>query len=219
VNKGIVICTWYGGQETLGVLLKSLEGYTDYPIYVVINGYGKADKEWVNSIIRQVGGFRIIGNAQDGYELGAIKLALEFTNLDEFVLLQDTIEIINTDLFRILLEDYLDVSVSYGPYFHSYLGKFRREALNKIDIPCVSDKIEAVRNEADFTNLYRDIERVEVFNPSFTDTIGTFEEMFGRTNLVLKDSYIIKRKGTWNSSQLYSNEEEHIASDLAHLQK
>lgn len=198
MNQGIVICTWSGGKEQLTVLLDSLKG-TTYPIVIVVNDAPNAD--WVNNLSSEYLVFRM---PWDGYELGAMQVALRHTNLDEFVLLQDTFEILDITLFDRLFNDYPGQSVAYNPHFQMYLGKFRREALEKMEIPEVRNKADAVLQEEHFTKEYRAIETTVVFNPAFIDNnfYDSWEERWGRKNLVLKDQYLIKRKGVWDASQI-----------------
>lgn len=162
--------------------------------------------EWHKSLYYMTGemGWHVYEQDFDGYEIGAIEATLHQTDWDEFILLQDTIEIKNQQIFRMLFENYQGKSVSYNPHFQMYLGKFRREILQRMTLPVVRDKIEAVRQEEDFTRAYRAIEITDVFNPSFRDEnfYDSWEEVFGRKNLKLEDDFIIKRKGTWSASQL-----------------
>jgi hypothetical protein len=198
MNQGIVICTWAGGKEQLTILLDSLKG-TPYPIVIVVNA--ALDADWLDNLSSEYLVFRM---PWDGYELGAIKVALQNTNLDEFVLLQDTFEVLDISLFDRLFNDYPSQSVAYNPHFQMYLGKFRREALEKMKIPEVSTKAEAVLQEERFTKAYMALESTVVFNPDFIDNnfYDSWEERWGRKNLVLRDQYLVKRKGIWSASQI-----------------
>lgn len=204
-KQGITVTTWSGGQDSCRLLLKSLWNVS-YPVLVVVNDFPKMSAEWAKQLYYMTGEMRwhIYEMAYDGYEIGAIDATMKATDWDEFILLQDTIEIKNQKIFEMLFNNYGGRSVSYNPHFQMYLGKYRREVLERMTLPEVRTKIEAVRQEEDFTRAYKNIEPTDVFNPSFKDEAfyNNWEEMFGRKNLKMEDEFIIKRKGTWNASQL-----------------
>lgn len=201
MNQGIVVCTWSGGEESSSRLLKSLEG-VPYPIVVVVNNAFATPTSW---LIRLGNDYSVISLVNDSYELGAIKTVLENTDFDEFVFFQDTFEVVDQSLFDILFKEYEGRSVAYNPYFQMYFGKFRRVILERMAIPEVTTKAEAVRQEDLFTKAYRELDPdTAIFNEHFIDQnyYGHWDEMFGRKNLVMSDQYVIKRKGTWDSSQI-----------------
>ena len=200
MKQGIVIVTWSGGKAQFETLINSIKD-THYPIIVVVNDAPNADNAWLSAISNN---YLVFQMPWDGFELGAIQTVLQNTVLDEFILLQDTFEILDISIFDILFNNYPGQSVAYNPHFQMYLGKFRREVLKKLSIPEVRNKIDAIRQEEQFTNAYKAIEPVVIFNPSFRDEnfYGSWEERWGRKNLVLRDQYLIKRKGTWDANQL-----------------
>lgn len=199
MKQGILIVTWSGGKESFKILINSLS--TEYPVIVVVNDGNNA------SWITEFKDIRFIISEDDRFELGAITKVLELTDWDEFILLQDTIEIKNNSIFEILFNNYPNQSVAYNPHFQMYLGKFRRETLEKLSIPVVTNKIESVAQEGAFLKQYMDTENVAIFNPHFIDGnfYGSYEELWGRKNLILSDEYLIKRKGTWDASQLQAS--------------
>lgn len=205
MTQGITIATWPGGQESCEVLLDSIWGVT-YPVLIVVNDSNNVSKEWQKKLYWLSGEMRWHVQEQDydGYELGAIETTLRTTDWDEFIFLQDTIEVKNIKIFDLLFENYKGKSVSYNPHFQMYLAKYRRVALEKLVLPQVRTKVEAVRQEELFAKQYTDIEETDVFNPSFRDEnfYESWEERFGRRNLKMEDEFIIKYKGTWNASQL-----------------
>lgn len=203
MKQGIVVCTWSGGQEACEILLKSIWN-VPYPVLIVINDVKNMPLDWWKKLYAMTGeqNWHIYEQEHDGFELGAIKAALQHTDWDEFFLLQDTFEVLNKDIFRILFEDYRERSVTYNPYKQMYLIKFRREILEKMEIPEVREKLESIRQEEVFTTAYGNLEpNMHCFNPAFKDDAfyGNYEERFGRRNLVMRDQYLIKRKGTWTA--------------------
>jgi|GEM_PF-1414708 len=206
MKQGIVIVTWSGGEKPCRRLIDSVWGI-EYPVAIVINDAQNIPPDWLRNLYVLSGemDWHLLPQNFDGFEIGAIERILEDTDWEEFILLQDTIEIKDKDLFRKLFEDYPQQSVAYNPHFQMYLGKFRREILNKLTLPIVRTKIEAVRQEELFTRDYWNADpETKVFNPHFRDEnfYSNWEEEFDRRNLKMEDDYIIKRKGTWDSKQL-----------------
>lgn len=206
-TQGITITTWSGGQEPCERLIRSIWN-VDYPVLFVINDSKNLSKEWRKKLYSLTGeqGWHIYQQEFDGFEIAAIDATLSVTPWEEFVLLQDTIEIKDLEVFNKFFIEYNGTSVAYNPHFQMYLGKYRRSVLEKMrPFPQIRDKIEAVRQEWDFTKHYRTIDgNMSILNPEFTDDrfYTSFEDMFGRTNLKMEDQYLIKRKGTWDAKQL-----------------
>jgi hypothetical protein len=165
-----------------------------YPILAVINN--GVESTWLDSFIS----IRTIKLPEDRFELGAMKATLEHTDWDEFILIQDTFEVINPEIFDILFTNYPDQSVFYGPSRQMFLAKYRRQVLEKLEIPDTRTKLESIFQESKFANLYESVEPFMIFNHSFRDEnfYGNTEWKWGRENLVLKDEYLIKWKGTWD---------------------
>lgn len=192
MNRAVVVATWSGGQEPAEVLLKSLIGCV-YPVYVVVNSAKNADPAWLDSLA-WVYHVRLI--EEDRFELGAISVILESTDIDEFVLLQDTFEVKDQAFLDVCFAE--DASIALGPNFFHYAGKFRRRALEKMTIPVVTTKAESIFHEHDFVREYAQHDLVRVFDPHFHDGENQgFVEAFGRMNMLLENAYFIKRKGTW----------------------
>ena len=205
MTKGILVVTWSGGEEPCTLLLKSLWNVS-YPVFIVVNDAHNMDKGAWKRLYRLSGeqNWTLHANDKDSFEIGAIDIVLNNTNWSELVILQDTFEIKDQKVFDLLFDS--PKSVMYNPYFQMYLGKFKREVLEKMrPFPEIKTKRDSVKQEWDFTKRYRDIDRdMTVFNPAFDDSnfLNNFHEMFGRNNMVLEDQYLIKRKGTWNATQL-----------------
>lgn len=205
MKQGITVSTWSGGQESCKLLLKSLWNI-QYPVLVVVNDHPNMPVDWHKNLYYLTGeqNWHMYEQPYDGYEIGAIEATLTATDWEEFILLQDTIEIKNQKIFEILFENYQGRSVAYNPYFQMYLGKYRREVLERMTLPEVRTKADAVRQEEIWTRAYMQMDQTDVFNPQFKDEAfyENWEDMFGRVNLKMEDEYIIKRKGTWSASQL-----------------
>lgn len=198
MNKGIVISTWGGWEEPLDTLLASLRDYHKYPVYIVINDAKLASKERLQYLAANN---TIFLNFEDGFELGALKLVYENTDLSEMILLQDTIEILDPTVFEGLfeLEGFKGRVVAYGKHFLCYLGKYTRESLDKLPIPTIRNKSDALYWEHGFTSmLFRTEDEIMCFDTDFDDSNpkNYYDEKFGRKNLVLVSKYLVKRKNT-----------------------
>lgn len=206
MKQGILVVTWNGGSEPCEMLLRSLWN-VPYPVLVVVNNGKEMSQENWKKLYTLTGeqNWRIHDQPYDSFEIGAIKVTLEKTDWEEFFVLQDTFEVKNKDLFRRVFEEFPGQSVSYNPYLQMYLFKYRREILEKMNLPEVRSKRESIRLEEVFNREYEKLDgNLHIFNPRFRDDAfyGNYEERFGRKNLKLEDDYLIKRKGTWTTEQI-----------------
>lgn len=158
----------------LNNLLESIEGYHKYPIIIVSNY---------------------------GYELGKLKLMYDYTNFDEILLLQETVEIKKTELFDKIFVENVGKSVAIGTGSSSYLIKYRREILDKTEIPIMQNKDDSIHYERVFNNEYWDKEekdkKVHLFD-DFPHKSDIFEDKFGRKNMKIENDYLIKWKARYN---------------------
>lgn len=190
MKQAVVISTWPGGMEPLTRLLDSLKG-CKWPIYVVFNNVDRPIIVPVGTEVEQV-----FVNEAPGFELGTIKTIMDSTDLDEFLLLQDTFEVKDVSFIDVVFERM--ESVALGPTFFHYAGKWKRSVLDQLEIPTVSTKQESIHWEHTFSRMYWEIEAVWVFDPHFHDGEHKgFVEEFGRSNMLLENDYYLKRKGTW----------------------
>lgn len=174
------------------VLLRSLAGCR-WPLYIVVNEAKSCSVEWLD-LLRQSG--RVIEVEENRFELGAIRAALDLTDLEEFVLLQDSFEVKDQSFLDICFSR--EESVALGPTFFHYAGKWKRSVLEQMEIPEVFTKKQSIYWEHAFSRAYWERESVWVFDEHFHDGENQgFVEMFGRTNMLLENDYYIKRKGNW----------------------
>ena len=176
----------------------------NYPVVVAVNQAEMLGLTYDNAYsLERVQRYaaQIIPIEGNRWELGAIQYMLMFTNYDDWILIQDTIEVKDNDIFNRMFE-HPNRSVSFGPFWECYLGRYRREVLTHIQIPICLTKFDSVYQEVMFHRQYnevaKNIEQTEVLvmfsewgndNPK-----NTQDQKFGRRNLVLDNPYIIKRK-------------------------
>ena len=172
--KAIVIGTANGREDWLRDCLESLRGYTRYPI-LVVNQY-----DW---------------------ELGKIYWVYEYTNLDEFIFLQDSVVVKD---YKWIDEafDY-DGSVSIGdvPFF-MYLGKYTRKNLDRVTFPAPATKKDAIIHEIHWTRKYVKHDLPTKYTMEDLKDTDIFEEHNGRKNMILENDHIKKYKGTWSMEML-----------------
>lgn len=173
--KAIVIATTDNRQDWLLECIESLNNYRNYPV-IVLRDYE--------------------------YELGKILFVYEnFPEVEEFVLLQDSVHLKQTDWLDDVFNHDGGVSFAERPYF-MYLGKYRRETLEKVGIPLVNSKKKAVEFESTWNELYAKSEKNLITMFDLRDT-ETFRNHLGRKNMIIENEYLIKYKHIWDESMIY----------------
>jgi hypothetical protein len=86
--------------------------------------------------------------------------------------------------------------------FGSYLGLYERSTLDKVDIPEISTKLEAVQKEIDWTQEY--IGKCEKFSHPVEIKHEVIETIYrhGRENQVSVNNLYEKWKGSWRLDQI-----------------
>lgn len=197
MKQAVVIVTWSGGKQQLDLLLYSLRSYRKYPFYIVYNDITNAP---VNQIVDLQRDYHLLAVRGDHYECGAIQAILDGTDIDEFIIMQDTFEVISPIWIDQMFEAFPNQSVAMGPEFPYFLGKYRREVLLKVEIPNTTNKFESIAAEGAFNHTYMAADgNMGILDPEFIPVISDdrLEMRWGRANLVTKNRYVIKRQGTW----------------------
>jgi hypothetical protein len=180
MKQAIIIPTWIKDRAFLDDLLKTLIGYTKYPIIIHTNT-----------------------PEMNEFEMGAIRLGKEL-EIDEFFVLPHSTIIKNAELFDIAFEKYKGATAYLGSNFMSYTGKYRLEILKKLELPEVRKKLDACIQEFNWNPKYLALEpnKVELC-PDFWKQPERFEFKHGRKNLITENEYLKKFKGCWTSSMMY----------------
>lgn len=131
------------------------------------------------------------------WELGVIGWA--YPRFDEFLFLQDSVIVKQLDWIDEVFDCPKSVSLCHNPFF-MYLGKYTRKDLDKVELPDVSNKREAVEHEGSWTKYYASLCNPITLWP-LVDT-DIFVEKHGRKNMVLENEYIVKYKGTWHPDMI-----------------
>jgi hypothetical protein len=134
-----------------------------------------------------------------GFELGKIKWVYDNTNLDKFLFLQDSIVVRNEQALLELLDFDGSVCLMDVPQcFGSYLGIYERKILEKINIPEVKTKEEAIFQEINWTSQYvASCDHLYHPNPPIQHHIVETVVKNGRENLFYLNRFYEKWKGTW----------------------
>jgi len=182
MKKAIIIPTHERGALFLNDLLESLQG-CKYPIIIHYNT-----------------------NERNEFEMGAVRIGKEL-EIDEFILLPDSVVIKDQVILDMFFEQ--EGSVSLDLHYLSYVGKYRLEILNQLNVPDVRTKKDAWKQEFDFHNEYCMIEAPLKLFPGFWNHTDIYEEKHGRKNLINENDYIIKYKGCWTADHIYNYEGIH----------
>ena len=173
MKQGIIIVTNNKSKEQLLNCLSSIVG-TLYPVLIYTNDYDNS-----------------------GFESAAITYAYEHTDWDEFVLLQDTVEVKNIDFFNIVFEEFKGKTVFAQNGGFSFLNKYTRKALLLTGIPKTKTKRESIYAESTFHRALLNTGVFVLWPKSLKDNPNR-EFKFGRKNMILENDYIKKYKGCWN---------------------
>jgi hypothetical protein len=138
----------------------------------------------------------------DGYEVGKIKWVLNNTDLDEFIFLQDTIEVKNPRFIDICFALPQSVSICNYPFlFGCYLGKYKRSVLEKMSLPEIKDKLGSVEYEMQIGLDYCRFEKpFELFDD--LEDVDNFVEKWGHKVMKIENDYLIKYKTCYNRDQI-----------------
>lgn len=202
MKQGIVVVTWSGGKDYANLCLESLFPlYGQFPFYVVINDANNTDPDWIE-ILKNF--FNVILLDGDYREMGAIDVITNHTDLDEFWLIQDTIEITNPWFIWDSFTNHAGKSCTYcqNPMQY-YLGKWQTSIIKKMQIPLPRTKEEAIYLEHEFYNMYRDIGNEEnllgdmiIYDSKFDHNnkeANYLEDIFGEKRLCIVGNSVIKR--------------------------
>jgi len=131
------------------------------------------------------------------YEKLAFEVGIE--NFDEFILLQDSVMVKDSSLFKKMLES--PNSVWLSKWGQNYFCKYKSEILRQIPIE-IKDKKDSIYWERQLHEDYRKLEVPEIMLDGCLDNTEVFEEAYGRKNMISENEYFKKYKGTWDISML-----------------
>jgi len=162
---------------------------------------------WLKDCLQSFGERPVMILSDYTFEIGKINFVMKHTNIEKFLLLQDSVIFKNVEKFYETLSQYQgSVSVnSYTGFYGSYMGVYERRILKKMQIPIARSKRDQVIFETTFNKGYVVLlgGSVPIMYPELNDLNNTgLAERHGRTNLVLENDVMIKYKGTWRWDQI-----------------
>lgn len=139
--------------------------------------------------------------AENGEQSKYEQLGLEtgIMYFDEFILLQDSVKIKDTSLFKKMLES--PRSVFLSNWGQNYFCKYKSDILKKIKID-IKDKKDSVEYERELHKLYKQFENPEIMLDGCLENTNVFEKAYGRNNMICENEYFKKYKGTWDMTML-----------------
>lgn len=188
---------------------------TDFAIVV---GTSPGRESWLrdclSSIDREV---FVVSNF--GFELAKIEFIFKKTAIERFVLLHDSVRVLDNRMFDILSESKGAQCLVDDPgHFGSYMGVYERNCLEAIDFPKAFSKTLSIFYEKDWTQRYLRIAGGcghVLGSMKFTRT----EFIHGRMNQVYSNEYLEKYKGDWGQIRHDDSLEDAISLGDVGLQK
>ena len=166
-------------------------------VTVVATAPGRGD--WVNQCARGLDGHDVyVAGLGYGYELGKIRHIFETTDIDRFLFLQDSAEVLSETFWGRLSEHDGSVGIMSDPApFGCYMGVYERKYLELMEWPETLAKEDSIREEVLWTRRYAEVSGASILFPELRDSMGYEREHLGRNNLVIENEHFRKWKGTW----------------------
>jgi hypothetical protein len=139
-----------------------------------------------------------------GFEIGKLRWVVENTRIERFLFLQDSM-VASEALYGLLSDSTGSLALLADPKpFGCYAGVYEAEILKRVGLPNIRSKKEAVEAEIWWTKAYIEAAGdVPILFPELSDrkAEGPVEHL-GRQNLVLRNEFFTKYKGTWRHDQI-----------------
>lgn len=170
----------------------------------IVISTGRGRGPWVSDCLLSIGrGNLTVCHSDLGGELGAIRMVYEGTHWKRFLLLQDSVQVLDNELFDVV--DAVNGPCLLAPHPAMYLAVYERSVLDVVGIPVIhdGDREKAIQHEVGWmvdyqAECHRQGFECPVLFPDFRDaSSGRTEERHGRLNLVIENRYLRKLKGTW----------------------
>jgi hypothetical protein len=209
MKDAIVVPTHVSGIAFLENLLGSLQGLRRYPIVIVVNGFRERQLPTFLAVKQRFADLPItlLTLKTNSFEFGGLLAAYRYTSFDNLFLLPHSCEVVSPALFDLVFERHRERSVALAlaesrwgsGMWHSQIGKYRRQILDRIDLEeyLPRNMLEAIKTEVFFTRRYHSLDGgTVVLFPDWTDS-NVFEEKFGRRRMKIANEYVIKWKSHW----------------------
>jgi hypothetical protein len=168
---------------------------------LVVVGTSPGRENWVKQCLESLSRESLVVSGF-GFDLGTISFVLRHTTVERFVYLQDSVQILDDQVFDIIENTpgpncLLHQPVCYG----CYLGVYEREHLNKIlTIPSFS-KEDSIRGEWEWTSAYLKIAGECNHELGADWQVKGYETSHGRVSQIIETKFLRKYKGDWGQIQ------------------
>jgi hypothetical protein len=176
------------------------------PRFAIVIGTRPDREEQLNNCLASIGytKYLVVVVDCDGYEIGKIKSVLKNTKIDKFIFLQDSVEVKDKSLFDLCFLSPSAVSLcNYPKDFGCYLGMYWRETLEKMNLPDIKTKLDAVNYEEKFADEYSKYAHSKIMTiGKDMHNVDNFVEKWGHKVMMIENDYLIKYKTCYNRDQL-----------------
>lgn len=170
---------------------------------ITIIGTSPTRSGWAADALASVPGEALVVSVP-GFELAKLDWVIRHTIIDRFLFIQDSV-LVSEALYDRLADFTGSVGLLSDPRpFGCYLGVYEREVLERVGIPKINSKREAVEAEIWWTKAYCEAAGdVPVLFPELSDRNAKRHAIrHGRENLVIENECLTKYKGTWRHDQI-----------------
>lgn len=175
---------------------------------IVISHPKNSSLDWITQLLISIRtSYPIMITNHEGWQIDGIRLAWEATDYDEIFFLNDTMVVKDNSIWDIAFKHFAGKSVTCAEKFQMYLAKYRREIVEQIPFPRVTNRRDDVIHGEDIWNHkymekdpdYISLDPMTDVNP---DIESNFEFKYGRKNMVIENRYFKKWKSQWNISMI-----------------
>jgi len=215
-HQVVAVPTHISGIQFLENFLHSMRACGGYDICIVVNEYRNEQKSAFEKALRDFKHLpiRLILLEGNHGEYSALHSIINQTSYEEIFLLSHSCEVVDQGLFEIVFGSHAgkSIALSFVPQFlpamrswTSFLGKYRRAILSKLDLEhyLPQNFFESCVAEFWFTDMYcrADPSTLCLF-PRFVDSYK-FRHKFGKERMVIENEYLIKWKSHWTLEMVF----------------
>ena len=168
---------------------------------MVVIGTSPGRENWVKQCLESLAQESLVVSGF-GFELGAISFVLENTSIERFVFLQDSVQILNDEVFDIIEKTPGPNCLLHQPgCYGSFMGVYDRKHLNKVlTLPAFS-KEASIRGEWEWTSEYLKVSGRCNHSLGKDWQVKGYETSNGRVSQIIETKFLRKHKGDWGQIQ------------------
>lgn len=141
-----------------------------------------------------------VGSVDNGHEGAALQWALDNTNWERFLFLQDSVVVTEPGLFDKIDATPGSICLHDVPgHFGCFLGVYERRILEGLGVPEMASRGDAIKHEATWCGTYADrcSDLVCLDSPGGS---RSEVERHGRNNLPYDTGWLVKYRGNWGQA-------------------